>query len=110
MEKLTVAERIARRVVVDQESGCHVWQGACTKDGYGQIRVGKRILYVHRVAYELHVGRPIKPLHDLDHLKADRAIAPGPCKYRNCCNPEHVEEVHRTVNRGVRMRKVKAVC
>lgn len=110
MEKVSVAERISRRVVVDPESGCHVWQGCCTKDGYGQIRVGKQICYVHRVAWELAAGRPIRPLHDLDHLTAGREIAPGPCKYRNCCNPDHLEEVHRVVNRIERTRKVRPAC
>lgn len=110
MDAAKVAARIHARVEVDQESGCHVWQGCCTKDGYGQIKVDGKTLYVHRVMWEIHTGSPILPNHDLDHLKADRPIAPGPCRHRACCNPAHMEMVHRTVNRGERMRKSAPTC
>lgn len=86
--------RLMRRVRVDEDSGCWLWQGAIgKKSGYGRIRVGSRIddsvktLQTHRLSYELHVG-PIPEGLDLDHL----------CRVRHCLNPEHLEPVSRRVN------------
>lgn len=78
------------RVVVDESTGCWLWQGALL-DGYGKVRVGQRIRAVHVVMYELDVG-PVPPGLELDHVR-ERG-----CVHRHCCNPAHMEPVTRGEN------------
>ena len=80
-------ERIAPRLVVDEETGCHRWTGAHNSTGYGYVKVDGRQVSVHSVAYELFVG-PIPEGLELDHL----------CRVRDCANPEHLEAVTRAEN------------
>lgn len=72
------------RVIVDEESGCHIWTGAMNGKGYGQIGrgPGAKMTSTHRAAYELANG-PVPPGLQLDHL----------CRNRRCCNPDHLEPV-----------------
>lgn len=64
-------------------SGCWVWLGALTHNGYGHSSQGR----VHRVVYELLVGE-IGPGLTLDHL----------CCVRPCCNPAHLDPVPAATN------------
>lgn len=77
-----IVRRLARRVVVDPDTGCWLWTGALNGKGYGQIGVEGRSRSTHRVAYEALVG-PIPDGLQLDHL----------CRVRHCANPEHLEPV-----------------
>jgi hypothetical protein len=60
--------------------GCAVWTGASHPTGYGQIGVGGRTLYVHRIVWALTRG-PIPPGLVVRH-RCDRPA---------CCNPRHLE-------------------
>jgi hypothetical protein len=82
-----VASRFWPRVAKDGPDGCWEWQGCCVKTGYGQIRVGKKLAAVHRLAYEDAVG-PIPEGLEIDHL----------CHNRRCVNPKHLEAVTHRVN------------
>lgn len=93
---------LLEHVIIDPQSGCWLWQGATDRDGYGIARVDGQMRRVHRAVYEQQIG-PIPTRHVLDHLLADRALAPGPCRSRACCNPAHVEPVTVAVN-GARVR------
>lgn len=58
---------------------CWEWQRSCTKAGYGQLMVDRRMAYAHRFAYQLAHG----------------AIPPGMfvlhrCDNPRCCNPNHL--------------------
>lgn len=75
------------RWVVDPDTGCHVWQGAVTKLGYGLTTRDGRRLYAHRDAYEIVHG-PIPKGIVLDHL----------CRNPSCINPEHLEPVTQAEN------------
>lgn len=76
--------RVMARCVWDGQ--CCIWQGAKSKAGYGQIVVGRKVVYVHRAVYEYHHG-PIPAGLELDHV-ADRG-----CCSRACCNEAHLEAV-----------------
>lgn len=79
------AIRLARNVRRDGD--CLRWTGAIQSKGYGQFKVGEKILYVHRVAYELAHG-PIPEGLEIDHL----------CRVRDCVNPDHLEAVTHAEN------------
>ena len=78
-------DRIAPRLVVDEETGCWRFTGTLTT-GYGRVSVGGRLFLVHRIAYELFVG-PIPEGLQIDHVW-DRG-----CRHRDCANPAHLEAV-----------------
>lgn len=79
------------RVVMDEVSGCWLWQGNRNRFNYGRLWVvenGKPALrYTHRVMYEINVGK-IEAGMTIDHL----------CRNPPCCNPEHLEQVTLAVN------------
>lgn len=78
-------EQIARLFwakVNKTSEGCWEWTGRKLPIGYGTLTIAKRRLYSHRVSYEIHKGQIPEGLH-IDHL----------CRYRACCNPEHLEAV-----------------
>lgn len=85
-----IADRFWGKVVRIPESGCWVWLGGCSGDGYGVLMEGngsEKLKYAHRVSYELHVG-PVPDGLELDHL----------CRVRCCVNPDHLQPVTRKVN------------
>ena|SRR5690349_12101561 len=71
---------------------CWRWEGARIPEGYGQITIGGKIRFVHRVVYEWFCG-PIPEGLQIDHL----------CRNTTCANPMHLEPVTPQVNshRGV---------
>ena len=69
--------------VIDEATGCWVWQRSMNSTGYGRMNVGsQRNRLAHRVFYERLVG-PIPEGLQLDHL----------CFNRACVNPDHLEPV-----------------
>lgn len=88
---MELADRLHRRVWIDPDTGCWVWQGNTDRNGYGRIKVEGRQDYAHRVSYRLRHGH-IPSGKEIDHL----------CRNRSCCCPDHLEAVlHRTnVERG----------
>jgi len=93
--RLSLAERVITKYVVNGETGCWLWTGRIGDDGYGTIAAGadvdearpRRALRAHRVMYELLVG-PIPEGLVIDHL----------CRVRGCVNPEHLEPVTERIN------------
>lgn len=93
--RVSLYERIRVRVRPDA-SGCWLWSGPLTRDGYGLVGKGGKgtgMFLVHRVVYEAVCG-PIPAGLEIDHL----------CRVRACCNPAHLEAVTRkeNVRRGLR--------
>lgn len=77
-EFLGAFNKLKSRVEID-EHGCWIWKGAVTKDMYGQIRVGDKVMSTHRVAY-LAVNGAIPRGKVIRHQ----------CDVRQCCNPAHL--------------------
>ena len=67
--------------LVDNETGCWVWQRSKTNQGYGQIAGGKR---AHRVYYERFIG-PLSEGQAVHHT----------CHNPACVNPAHLEALDR---------------
>lgn len=78
---LTIAcpDRIALRQLPTMPDPCWEWSGSNDEDGYGRIKIKGTMMYVHRVFYQLFVGR----LRNLE-------IAMHRCDNPPCCNPNHL--------------------
>ena len=68
--------------VVESDSGCLIWTGAHGRNGYGSVRVDRRTMLAHRVAW-MAVNGPVPSGSVLDHL----------CRVRDCVNVAHLEVV-----------------
>ncbi len=79
-------ERLREKFSVSA-SGCWLWNGPLSSDGYGKFQMRSRSRIAHRAAYEIIVG-PIPAGLELDHL----------CRVRHCVNPEHLEPVTQAEN------------
>jgi hypothetical protein len=84
-------ERVMSRVIPEPNSGCWLWIGAHSANGYGNTRYPKNgrniVQNAHRVVYEIERGH-IPKGKVLDHL----------CQNPACVNPEHLEVVTQGIN------------
>ena len=77
-----VPAKYADRIVVDEETGCWLWQGHITEKGYGRapkvkgVRRGK----AHRFMWRLLIG-PVPTGCVLHHT----------CHVHHCVNPSHMQ-------------------
>lgn len=78
-------------------TACWIWPGAKSSRGYGQIALGKKVFYVHRLIRRLHDG--LWHDGDVDHL----------CGNPSCWNPDHLECVTHAENLR-RARVNNSVC
>jgi hypothetical protein len=66
--------------LVDESTGCWIWQRGKDRAGYGKTRVdGQSGALAHRIYYERANG-PVPEGFDVHHT----------CKNRSCVNPEHL--------------------
>jgi hypothetical protein len=73
-------QRFWRYVSCEPNSGCWLWDGACDRKGYGQLRLGTGALrYATHIALEL-AGRELP----LGMLACHR------CDVPSCVNPDHL--------------------
>lgn len=83
---LTIAQRLQQGISRDGPlcehlgTRCWVWRKAKTAAGYGQMRIGKRPIYTHRLAFELSLSRPLLAQEFVCHH----------CDNPSCCNPDHL--------------------
>lgn len=85
-----------RRVPLDLTVPCKLWAGD-SANGYGRLVVDGQEKYVHRLAYQLHVG-PIPRGWEIDHVCHSEAVAlgtcdGGQCEHRLCWESAHLEIV-----------------
>lgn len=76
---LTLHEKLQARLIPEPNTGCWLWLGAMTTEGYGHICFEGRKIPVHRASYEVYVGPIPNGLH-IDHI----------CRVRCCANPTHL--------------------
>lgn len=75
-----MALEIVKSRTVLNDKGCHVWQGAKTKNGYGQMRMNGKQAYVHRLVAQASNRMPLG-LHPVHHK----------CANPSCVNPDHLQ-------------------
>jgi HNH endonuclease len=80
-------EDLLKKIVINHRTGCHIWVGTTTHNGYGTARLDNRWVMVHRAIWEHHNG-PIPGGLQIDHT----------CMVRNCCNVDHLRVVTNRVN------------
>jgi hypothetical protein len=61
------------------ESGCWLWDGSATKQGYGDFRYKNKHYLAHQASYMAYNGNIDNELHVM-HI----------CDVRLCCNPNHL--------------------
>lgn len=83
----TLARRLANGLNDAPEGACWSWQRLTNGDDYGQLRVAGRMVYAHRLAYELGVGPIPEGLHVLHS-----------CDNPRCINPAHLSVGTRSRN------------
>lgn len=83
-ERKTAEEKLEGKYEIVTESGCWIWTGLTSQQGYGVIRVQVdinkvRSLFAHRVSYKKHKG-------DFDPSK----FVCHKCDVPSCVNPNHL--------------------
>ncbi len=81
-KRIPIREQLLSRFVVDPLSGCWLWTGSISSDGYAVVCIRSVNVAAHRLSWELHVG----------------AIPQGTrftrtCHNRACINPAHLAVV-----------------
>lgn len=100
MSQTDFLARYGNKIQPEPNSGCWLWIGAWSDRGYGVVRKNKRIMFAHRLSYEMEYGAVPDGL-ELDHK----------CRVKCCVRPDHLEAVTHHVNvlRGDRTKK-KYIC
>ncbi len=75
----TLRNRLSYLSVPEPNTGCFLWLGPRTGNGYGAIKIGKKMCAAHRIVYEEFVG-PIPPGLLVCHK----------CDVPLCVNPAHL--------------------
>lgn len=77
-KRIPISIRIMAKV--SKEGGaCWLWNGSCSKDGYGVMGVGRSQKRAHRMAYECFVGEI-----------PDGMLVCHTCDVPKCVNPDHL--------------------
>ena len=82
-------DRFWLSVQPEPNTGCWLWDGPITGNGYGTMKRHARMVGAHRLSYEIHKGAIPSGL-TIDHL----------CSVRSCVNPDHLEAV--TIGENIR--------
>lgn len=61
---------------VEKTAGCWAWMGARTTAGYGSLKRDQRVLYAHRVSYEMAHGSVARGLCVLHRCDAPWCVRP----------------------------------
>lgn len=84
---------------VSKTESCWIWNGK-TDDGYGRFSINKTYYLVHRLTVAVLKEKLIEDMV-IDHT----------CRVRNCCNPDHLEQITKSDNsKRKQMNKDATVC
>ena len=87
-KKRPIMERFFDRVCFEPNTGCWLFDGSFSPDGYAYFYVSdKKMKVAHKFLYEREVS-PVPEGMELDHL----------CLVRCCVNPQHLEVVTHAEN------------
>ncbi len=81
-ERSQIKEKLLSLIEPVSESGCWLWMGVMKSRRYGSFIFEGKHHSVHRVAYEVFTGKPLRRL-TVDHL----------CGVTICVNPDHLEAI-----------------
>lgn len=86
----TPLERLNNKILPEPNSGCWLWTGGVNeaRGGYGQVHFHRKMVYVHRLVYELLIGS-IPEDYEIDHT----------CFVRCCVNPAHLRPIEYITHR-----------
>lgn len=82
-----LARRLANGIDEPRDAGCWNWTRATNGSGYGMLTVAGRMVYAHRLAYELSRGPVPDGLHVIHS-----------CDNPLCINPDHLSVGTRSQN------------
>lgn len=77
----SLEQRFAEKFIKASDDECWEWFGATNDAGYGQIHKDGKIVYAHRVSYELATG---------EELPSDVVLL-HECDNPPCVNPNHLK-------------------
>ena len=89
------AERFAEKV--NKTATCWLWTGRISREGYGQTWDGTRVVYAHRLSFEMANGA-IPEGAFVDHL----------CHTRACVKPNHLRAATAAMNQENRAGATRA--
>jgi HNH endonuclease len=95
-----VIDRLFDRCILDPSTRCLLWTGYTNKDGHGQLRVGRKVVVVSRLMWELTNHRPIPPGFIVRHR----------CDDPRCCEPTHLEVGTHEDNVADRVERGRSAC
>ena len=72
-----LAKRLANGVSAASDGECWEWTRGRNQHGYGQLRVAGRMVYAHRLAYQLGVGPISDGMHVLHKCDNPRCVNPA---------------------------------
>lgn len=79
----TIEQRFWSKVSLPDENDCMLWTGTILRNGYGQINIRAKLVYVHRFSLILADGMP-------ESSNMEAAHAPVICHNRACVAPIHL--------------------
>lgn len=74
---------LMERTLIDETTGCWLWQGARINNGHGSLRINNQHLMPHRLSAMLYHGLDINNAF----INANHIIE---CPNKHCWNPEHI--------------------
>lgn len=87
IRQMSIDKRIDYFSMPEPNSGCWLWLGYLSRDGYPRMKIDGVQRDAHRVYYE-HAFGPIPKGFEVDHL----------CRTRSCVNLAHLELVTKREN------------